>query len=167
MFKISEVSCWCDFCDMKFTSEAELETHCRSDLHKKKITSDEDGRWRYRYPPRGLSSEEYTLCRSFVDNTKCHLGEKCTQAHSSEELEEWKDRFKYKKEQMKIAREKHLHETTYAEQLMEKLVNMDNPKSLVCYCFFIYLNDTDNILLTKNVETNFNKCSKTCPYLSF
>jgi hypothetical protein len=72
----------CDFCDMKFTSEAELETHCRSDLHKKKITSDEDGRWRYRYPPRGLSSEEYTLglsiltsfsisCSAYVVSCRC------------------------------------------------------------------------------------------------
>lgn len=163
-----EVSCWCDFCDMKFTSEAELETHCRSDLHKKKITSDEDGRWKFRYPPRGLSSEEYTLCRSFVENTKCHLGEKCTQAHSSEELEEWKDRFKYKKEQMKIAREKHLHGTTYAEQLMEKLVNMDNPKSLMVQNVEyakIHLNSDLKVSMTSKKCTNawtFTLTSKIC-----
>ncbi|XP_052069643.1 probable helicase with zinc finger domain [Mytilus californianus] len=153
----TELPCWCDFCDMKFTSEAELETHCRSDLHKKKITSDEDGRWRYRYPPRGLSSEEYTLCRSFVETTKCHLGEKCTQAHSTEELEEWKERFKYKKEQMKIAREKHLHGTTYAEQLMEKLVNMDNPKSLMVQNVEyakIHLNSDLKVSMTSKKCTN-------------
>jgi len=62
---------------------------------------------------------------------KCSFGDKCTQAHSQDELEEWKKRFTFRKQQIKVAREKQLHTSTYAEQVMEKLVNTDNPKTVV------------------------------------
>lgn len=73
---------------------------------------------------------------SFEDTRKCTFGDKCTQAHSKDELQEWKERFKFRKQQIKRARDKHLHGNTYAEQLMEKLVNAENSKSVVsmgCY----------------------------------
>ena len=52
----------CTFCDISFGSHAELRAHCASDLHKKKITSDDEHEWKFRPPPRGLTAEEYVLC---------------------------------------------------------------------------------------------------------
>ena len=56
----------CSFCNMKFDKQRELEKHCRSELHKKKLTSDEDREWTFRAPPRGLNSDEYILCNRSV-----------------------------------------------------------------------------------------------------
>ena len=73
----------------------------------------------------------WTMFLSYEETRKCTFGDKCTQAHSKEELQEWKERFKFRKQQIKRARDKHLHGNTYAEQLMEKLVNAENSKSVV------------------------------------
>lgn len=75
----------------------------------------------------------YFLLYRFAETGKCTLADLCTQAHSREELHEWKERFKFRKNQIKVARDKHLHGTSYAEQLMEKLVNAENPKSIVSF----------------------------------
>ena len=52
----------CTTCDITFHSPAELTTHCQSDLHKKKASSDDGHDWKHRPPPRGLTGEEYTKC---------------------------------------------------------------------------------------------------------
>ena len=80
-----------------------------------------------------LKKKTLFLHCSYAENAKCNFGDKCTQAHSKEELNEWKERFKFRKQQIKIARDKHLHGNTYAEQLMEKLVNAENSKSIVSF----------------------------------
>ena len=51
---------------MTFDNQTDLETHCKSDDHKKNITSDEGHNWKYRPPPRGLVAEEYLLCQRYV-----------------------------------------------------------------------------------------------------
>ncbi|XP_033744648.1 probable helicase with zinc finger domain [Pecten maximus] len=121
----------CTFCNISFDQQEELDTHCKSDLHRKKITADDDQNWKYREPPRGLNAEEYSLCKSTEEIGKCAFGDKCTEAHSKEELNEWKMRFKFRKQLIKVAHDKQLHGNTYAEQLMEKLVTSENPKSLM------------------------------------
>ena len=67
----------------------------------------------------------------FTENARCPFADKCTHAHSVEELEEWKERFKFKRHQLQLAKEKHLHGNTYPEQLMEKLMTTEYPKSVV------------------------------------
>lgn len=62
---------------------------------------------------------------------RCPYADKCIEAHSAEELEEWKDRFKFKRQQLQMAKDKHLHGNTYPEQLMEKLLTAEYPKSVV------------------------------------
>ena len=69
----------------------------------------------------------------FTENARCPFADKCTHAHSVEELEEWKERFKFKRHQLQLAKEKHLHGNTYPEQLMEKLMTTEYPKSVVSY----------------------------------
>ncbi|ESO87147.1 hypothetical protein LOTGIDRAFT_106967, partial [Lottia gigantea] len=121
----------CTFCDIKFNKKEELETHCRSDLHKKRLTSDEGQDWKFRPPPRGLSSEEYSLCQRYSALFRCSFGVKCTEAHSEEELNEWKERFKFRREQLQKAREKLLHGNSFTEKLMERLMLSENPRAIL------------------------------------
>lgn len=64
--------------------------------------------------------------RYFGDGT-CRFGERCSQAHSDDELKEWKDRF----EQRRQEHAKNMTECLYSEQLMERLANAENPESIV------------------------------------
>ncbi|XP_060071826.1 probable helicase with zinc finger domain [Ylistrum balloti] len=145
----------CTFCDIRFDQQEELDTHCKSDLHRKKITADDDQNWKYREPPRGLSAEEYSLCKSTEEIGKCSFGDKCTEAHSKEELGEWKKRFKFRKQLIKAAHDKQLHGNTYAEQLMEKLVTSENPKSLM-------VSSVDYSKVHVNSDLKVNMTSKKC-----
>ena len=80
---------------------------------------------------------------SFVENIRCPFADKCIQAHSHEELEEWRERFKFKRQQLQMAKDKRLHGNTYPEQLMEKLLTAEYPKSVVSDdCFISFKNAT-------------------------
>ncbi|XP_064632641.1 probable helicase with zinc finger domain isoform X2 [Lineus longissimus] len=121
----------CSFCGIKFATQTELKTHCRSDLHKKKIVDDEGRTWKYRDPPRGLTSEEYTKCPRYFGDGTCRFGSKCSQAHSDDELTEWKERFEYKRQQLQKAKESELHGNGFADTLMEKWMNAEAPESVM------------------------------------
>lgn len=58
-----------------------------------------------------------------MDNSVCHYGNQCVEAHGHEELEEWKERFEYRKMRLQRACEKELYGKSYTEQLLEKWVN--------------------------------------------
>ena len=49
------------------------------------------------------------------------FGKQCIEAHATEELEEWKDRYSYRSMKLERAKEKQLHGASYADQLLEKL----------------------------------------------
>ncbi|KAL5018495.1 hypothetical protein ScPMuIL_004217 [Solemya velum] len=126
----------CTFCDTKFASELELNTHCKTDTHKKNITSDDGYHWDYRPPPRGLSNEEFLLCQR-------------------EELEEWKERLKFRNQQVQTAREKHLHGNTYTDQLMEKMMNPDYQQEVIVL-------DVDYAKVHVNSDLKVNMTTKKC-----
>ncbi|KAK3583585.1 hypothetical protein CHS0354_039403 [Potamilus streckersoni] len=150
-----EESLYCVFCDIKFESEQERDTHCRSDEHKEKINSDEGKSWQHRPPPRGLVCEEYSLCQGFVETGRCPFGEKCTQAHSQEELEEWRERFQYRRQQLQKAREKHLTGSTFIEQLLEKLMTTENVNNVVA-------TNVDYAKVIVNSDLKVNSTTKKC-----
>ena len=50
-------------------------------------------RWKYRPPPRGLARDSLQLCGPTRAGDTCHVGELCDEAHSQEELEEWRERW--------------------------------------------------------------------------
>ena len=52
----------CSYCDISFHLAHELHVHCRSDLHQKRLDSEDGCDWKHRPPPRGLTAEEYTKC---------------------------------------------------------------------------------------------------------
>ena len=49
-------------------------------------------KWKFRPPPRGVVRENLKLC-PVVGGGNCTLGELCDEAHSQEELVEWRERW--------------------------------------------------------------------------
>jgi hypothetical protein len=87
--------------------------------------------WKWRCPPRGLTSESYILCESFSENGICFYGNQCVEAHGEEELIEWKERFEYRKIKLQKARDKELYGKSYTEQLLEKWTQASSPEKIM------------------------------------
>lgn len=87
--------------------------------------------WKWRPPPRGFIAESYTLCENFVDNQACHYGNQCVEAHGTDELNEWKERFEYRKKKLQRARDKELYGKSYTEQLLERWVLAPSPDKVM------------------------------------
>ncbi|XP_069511137.1 probable helicase with zinc finger domain isoform X3 [Ambystoma mexicanum] len=89
----------------------------------------QDG-WLFRPPPRGVtSSEEYTLCKRFLEQGICRYGAQCTSAHSQEELEEWQKR--YASRLMKLKQQNEKCSGSYMENMIEKWMNSLSPEKVL------------------------------------
>lgn len=65
----------------------------------------------------------------------CPYGERCTRAHSEGELDEWKEYFKQWKAKLQSETGKQ-DDCQFAEQLMEKWMNAEEPETVVSCCLF-------------------------------
>lgn len=100
---------------------------------KHKKSKNKTGRdWKWRPPPRGYTADSYTLCETFMENSTCHYGNQCVEAHGEEELHEWKDRFEYRKMRLQRACEKELFGKSFTEQLLEKWVSYITVRRSTC-----------------------------------
>ena len=84
--------------------------------------------WKHRPPPRGVGSEVYTLCSHVQAGGTCSFGTQCVEAHSQEELKEWKERFEYR--QKKIQRAAKLYGKSFVDTLLDKLASSNNPEKV-------------------------------------
>ncbi|KAK7082158.1 hypothetical protein SK128_003180 [Halocaridina rubra] len=121
----------CSYCNVYFSNNAELQSHCRGPDHQMTIMSDEGREWTHRPPPRGLSADEYALCSTFKDTQHCRLGDQCVGAHSNAELVEWQERFEYRAMKLERAKEKQLHGASYSDQLLERLSQAQHQDALI------------------------------------
>uniref|UniRef100_A0A8C1JM07 Probable helicase with zinc finger domain n=1 Tax=Cyprinus carpio TaxID=7962 RepID=A0A8C1JM07_CYPCA len=98
------------------------------------LTDVQEG-WQFRAPPRGVtSSEEYTLCKRFLEQGLCRYGAQCTSAHSQEELTEWQRCYASRLIRLKQQQEgKHFTEN-YMEALIEKWINSLTPERVMNDC---------------------------------
>uniref|UniRef100_A0A1B0CKW5 Putative rna helicase n=1 Tax=Lutzomyia longipalpis TaxID=7200 RepID=A0A1B0CKW5_LUTLO len=87
--------------------------------------------WKCRPPPRGYSADSYTLCESYVENSVCHYGNQCVEAHGDDELNEWKERFEYRRMRVQRACEKELYGKSYTEQLLDKWLQAPSPDKVM------------------------------------
>jgi hypothetical protein len=111
----------CSYCCLAFSGRSELRVHCQSQSHQTIIMSDEGRDWKWRPPPRGLTSDAYSLCESWADGGgSCRYGAQCIEAHGTEELAEWRERFEYRRMKLQRACEKELYGKSYTEQLLER-----------------------------------------------
>ncbi|NWH22194.1 helicase with zinc finger domain 2 isoform X1 [Grus americana] len=80
---------YCQVCLVTFSSQESFESHCSSIEHLQMLSADTSVQWVHRAPPFGLT--KFSLCsRAEV----CEMGNSCTKAHSTEELQEWIQRVK-------------------------------------------------------------------------
>ncbi|XP_069050736.1 probable helicase with zinc finger domain [Lepisosteus oculatus] len=94
---------------------------------------DEQDGWHFRPPPRGVtSSEEYTLCKRFLEQRICRYGAQCTSAHSQEELTEWQKRYASRLIRLKQQQQEGKQLTgNYMEALIEKWMNSLSPEKVL------------------------------------
>ncbi|XP_023569631.1 probable helicase with zinc finger domain isoform X1 [Octodon degus] len=91
--------------------------------------------WHFRPPPRGItSSEEYTLCKRFLEQGVCRYGAQCTSAHSREELAEWQKRYASRLIRLKQQSENKQLAGSYMETLIEKWMNSLSPEKVLSEC---------------------------------
>ncbi|XP_075846411.1 putative helicase with zinc finger domain isoform X1 [Microtus pennsylvanicus] len=91
--------------------------------------------WHFRPPPRGItSSEEYTLCKRFLEQGICRYGAQCTSAHSQEELAEWQKRYASRLIKLKQQNENKQLSGSYMETLIEKWMSSLSPEKVLSEC---------------------------------
>lgn len=91
--------------------------------------------WHFRPPPRGItSSEEYTLCKRFLEQGICRYGAQCTSAHSQEELAEWQKRYASRLIKLKQQSENKQLSGSYMETLIEKWMSSLSPEKVLSEC---------------------------------
>lgn len=129
--KHPEDSVVCSYCRLTFTDKSELRSHCQTDSHQTVIMSDEGRDWKWRPPPRGFKADNYTLCESFVEGGVCRYGAQCVEAHGSDELAEWRERFEYRRMRLQRACEKELYGKSYIEQILERWIQAPNPDKVL------------------------------------
>uniref|UniRef100_A0A8C5R894 Probable helicase with zinc finger domain n=1 Tax=Leptobrachium leishanense TaxID=445787 RepID=A0A8C5R894_9ANUR len=117
---------------------AEIETASNTIRSSYQAEDLEDGThcgWQFRPPPRGVtSSEEYTLCKRFLEQGICRYGAQCTSAHSQEELEEWQKRYASRLIRLKQQKENTQFSGSYMESLIEKWMNSLSPEKVLSEC---------------------------------
>ncbi|XP_005175912.1 probable helicase with zinc finger domain isoform X1 [Musca domestica] len=122
----------CSYCAITFSSRNELRQHCQTEAHQNVIMSDEGRDWKWRPPPRGFTLDSYSLCESWTESQLCHYGNQCVEAHGQDELNEWKERFEYRRMRLQKACEKELYGKSYTEQILEKWIQSTAPEKIMC-----------------------------------
>lgn len=130
MYK-SDKSIACTYCSITFVDKMHLRGHCQTEAHQRMIMSDEGRDWYWRPPPRGFSTDDYLKCDSWTELGTCRYGAQCTEAHGTEELAEWKERFEYRRMRLQRAYEKELYGKSYTEELLEKWIDSLNPSDVM------------------------------------
>ncbi|XP_052414063.1 helicase with zinc finger domain 2 isoform X2 [Carassius gibelio] len=105
----------CTFCHIHFPTDEELKNHCFTVNHRRLIFEDTgtSQSWKYRDPPP--TYKDLKLCQRFLI---CEYGDDCPEAHSQEELCEWRKRIKTSRKRARDAAEMGL--LSYQDKLLEE-----------------------------------------------
>ncbi|XP_077380130.1 putative helicase with zinc finger domain isoform X2 [Festucalex cinctus] len=117
----------------------------------------QDG-WQFRPPPRGVtSSEEYTLCKRYLEQGLCRYGAQCTSAHSQEELMEWQKRYASRLIRLKQQQESKHFTENYMETLIEKWMNSLSPEKVLSDCLEgVSVETSTSLSLTVTTKKSFH-----------
>lgn len=72
------------------------------------------------------------MCETFTEAQTCHYGAQCVEAHGQDELNEWKERFEYRRMRVQKACEKELYGKSYTEQVLERWIQATAPERVMC-----------------------------------
>nr|XP_014088469.1 probable helicase with zinc finger domain [Bactrocera oleae]XP_014088470.1 probable helicase with zinc finger domain [Bactrocera oleae]XP_014088471.1 probable helicase with zinc finger domain [Bactrocera oleae]XP_014088473.1 probable helicase with zinc finger domain [Bactrocera oleae]XP_014088474.1 probable helicase with zinc finger domain [Bactrocera oleae]XP_014088476.1 probable helicase with zinc finger domain [Bactrocera oleae]XP_036214251.1 probable helicase with zinc finger domain [B len=125
-------STYCSYCAISFETRNELRQHCQTESHQNVIMSYEGRDWKWRPPPRGFTLDSYTLCEAYQESQSCHYGNQCVEAHGQDELNEWKERFEYRRMRLQKASEKELYGKSYTEQILDRWIQATAPERIMC-----------------------------------
>ncbi|XP_077999824.1 3'-5' exoribonuclease HELZ2-like isoform X2 [Glandiceps talaboti] len=109
---------YCDYCNMNFNTVSQLHQHCALDDHKVNISADRDREWKYRSPPL---TGDFKMCRRerrFVGTCK---NSECIDAHSKDELKEWRVRRDHRQMKLRKGKQKNLY--SFVDILLERYMN--------------------------------------------
>ncbi|XP_041076271.1 probable helicase with zinc finger domain [Polyodon spathula] len=113
-------------------SEIEMATSTMGSGYVEDNEEDVQEGWQFRPPPRGVtSSEEYTICKRYLEQGICRYGAQCTSAHSQEELTEWQKRYASRLISLKQQQESAQSAGSYMEALIEKWMNSLSPEKVL------------------------------------
>uniref|UniRef100_A0A1B6CI26 C3H1-type domain-containing protein n=1 Tax=Clastoptera arizonana TaxID=38151 RepID=A0A1B6CI26_9HEMI len=121
----------CTYCCLIFPDRNDLRAHCQTEAHQTVIMSDEGRDWKWRPPPRGFTADNYSLCESWGDGGSCRYGAQCVEAHGPQELQEWRERFEYRRMKLQRACEKELYGKSYTEQILERWLQAASPDRVI------------------------------------
>eukprot|EP00057_Strongylocentrotus_purpuratus_P033405 XP_791308.3 PREDICTED: helicase with zinc finger domain 2 [Strongylocentrotus purpuratus] len=119
----------CSYCDKPFRTKQNYDEHTNSMEHKMRIKSDTERSWKYRSPPLNVTNGQYKLCQRNLKKLCNYSGvvqerNDCAEAHSQEELEEWKERHEYR--MMKIAKAKEQRLYSFVDELLAEYNQSSN-----------------------------------------
>ncbi|XP_036325735.1 LOW QUALITY PROTEIN: probable helicase with zinc finger domain [Rhagoletis pomonella] len=123
---------YCSYCAISFETRNELRQHCQTERHQNVIMSYEGRDWKWRPPPRGYTLDSYSLCEAYQESQTCHYGNQCVEAHGQDELNEWKERFEYRRMRLQKASEKELYGKSYTEQILDRWIQATAPERIMC-----------------------------------
>ncbi|XP_077460409.1 putative helicase with zinc finger domain [Stigmatopora argus] len=114
--------------------------------------------WQFRPPPRGVtSSEEYTLCKRYLEQGLCRYGAQCTSAHSQEELMEWQKRYASRLIRLKQQQESKHFTENYMETLIEKWMNSLSPEKVLSdFLDGVSVETSSSLSLTVTTKKSFH-----------
>ncbi|XP_051567604.1 helicase with zinc finger domain 2 [Myxocyprinus asiaticus] len=104
---------YCKLCNGKFPTNEDFMNHCFTLEHRRLIFEDSSSPWKYRDPPP--TNKDLKLCTRYLI---CEYGDSCMEAHSQEELQEWRQRIKNARKKSKNAAEQGL--LSYQDTLLEE-----------------------------------------------
>ncbi|XP_038048815.1 helicase with zinc finger domain 2-like [Patiria miniata] len=125
---------YCSYCDRGFAQNWQLQQHTQTIDHRAKVNSDKERQWKYRSPPWSVLNGEYRECeqhkrKACVFTNSPADKNNCTHAHSSEELEEWRERHQYRMMKMKKAKDQKLY--AFMDEVLEKYNYSTNETSVI------------------------------------
>ncbi|XP_078692797.1 3'-5' exoribonuclease HELZ2-like [Branchiostoma floridae x Branchiostoma belcheri] len=125
---------YCNLCHKTCNGRVTFDQHCSSEGHQARLRSDASDNWQYRRPPWIGRDEEYRLCRRHAAGSCQYDGVEdrhniCPEAHSQEELDEWKERRQHRWLNMEMARKQNLF--SYMDKLWDEYEKTTDGPSII------------------------------------
>ncbi|XP_019640358.1 PREDICTED: helicase with zinc finger domain 2-like [Branchiostoma belcheri] len=125
---------YCNLCHKTCNGRVTFDQHCSSEGHQARLRSDASDNWQYRRPPWIGRDEEYRLCKGHAAGSCQYDGVEdrhniCPEAHSQEELDEWKERRQHRWLNMEMARKQNLF--SYMDKLWDEYGKTTDGPSII------------------------------------
>ena len=128
---------YCRYCAEMVTGVTAWEVHCASETHVFHIHSDKEHQWNFRQPRWHLTPDQYQLCTAHANHASCKFSfvpdqfNECEYAHSTDELDEWSERYAWREMKRAYAAREGLVRggpASYMDRLLDEYERAGNRK---------------------------------------